>query len=197
MSPTRRAAPIPPSAILLIVGAVACFTILDSMVKFLAVRYPVPLLVWARYAVQAVAMVIWLAPTMGARPRALAADRGCSSCAARSCSCSSICFFNALRWLPLADATAINYTTPMLVILLSVVVLKERMTRSRWAFVVAGLAGMLLIVRPGASILHGGGAARAGRRRVLRGVPDPDAQAARRGSAGDAVLSGAVRHRAA
>jgi drug/metabolite transporter (DMT)-like permease len=57
--------------------------------------------------------------------------------------------------LPLADATAINYTTPVLVILLSVLVLKERMTRSRWAFVVAGLTGMMLIVRPGASILHG------------------------------------------
>ena len=40
-------------------------------------------------------------------------------------------------------------------ILLSVLVLKERMTWPRWGFVVAGMTGMLLVVRPGAAILHG------------------------------------------
>ena len=154
-SARRTAAHIPLAAILLIVGAVGCFTLLDATVKHLAARYPVPLLVWARYLVQAVAMVLWLAPTMGMRlvrtPQpALQLARGTILLA------SSVCFVNALRLLPLAEATAINYTTPTLVILLSVVVLKERMTRPRWAFVVAGMAGMLLIVRPGAAILHGG-----------------------------------------
>ena len=43
--------------------------------------------------------------------------------------------------------------TPTLVILLAVVILKERMTPPRWGFLVAGMAGMLLIVRPGTSIL--------------------------------------------
>ena len=55
---------VPPSAILLIVGAVACFSLLDTIVKFLATRYSVPMLVWARYAVQAIAIVLWLGPTM-------------------------------------------------------------------------------------------------------------------------------------
>jgi drug/metabolite transporter (DMT)-like permease len=68
---------------------------------------------------------------------------------------SSICFFNALAGLPLADATAIVYCTPVLVVLIAVALLKERMTLARWAFVATGFAGMLLIVRPGASILHG------------------------------------------
>jgi drug/metabolite transporter (DMT)-like permease len=152
---TKDAAHIPLPAILLVVGAVGCFTVLDAIVKFLAVRYPVPLLVWARYAVQAVAMVLWLGPSMGTRllrtrqPR-LQVARGVILLL------SSLCFFTSLRFLPLAEATAINYTTPTLVILLSVVVLDERMTRPRWAFVVAGAVGMLLIVRPGAAILHGG-----------------------------------------
>ncbi len=154
-SARRAAAHIPLAAILLIVGAVGCFTLLDATVKHLAARYPVPLLVWARYLVQAVAMVLWLAPTMGMRlvrtPQpALQLARGTVLLA------SSVCFVNALRLMPLAEATAINYTTPTLVILLSVAVLKERMTQPRWAFVVAGMAGMLLIVRPGAAILHAG-----------------------------------------
>ena len=146
---------VPPSAILLIVGAVACFSLLDSIVKFLATRYSVPMLVWARYAVQAIAIVLWLGPTMRSqllhtRQLRLQLARGAILLV------SSLLFFNALKYLPLAEATAINYTTPTLVILLSVVVLKERMTPPRWAFVAAGLAGMLLIVRPSAAILHSG-----------------------------------------
>ena len=155
MNPSRHPGNVPPSAILLIVGAVGCFAALDSIVKFLAVRYSVPLLVWARYTLQALVLVLWLGPTMRSglvRTRQL----GLQLARGTILLCSSLLFFNALKYLPLAEATAINYTTPTLVILLSVVVLKERMTLPRWAFVVAGMAGMLLVVRPGASILHGG-----------------------------------------
>jgi drug/metabolite transporter (DMT)-like permease len=155
LSVRRSAAHIPLAAVLLIVGAVACFTLLDGIVKYLTAYYPISLLVWARYVVQAVAMVVWLAPRMGSRlirtrqPR-LQLARGAILIA------SSVCFVNALRRMPLAEATAINYTTPTIVILLAVAVLKERMTPPRWAFVVAGLAGMLLIVRPGTAILGAG-----------------------------------------
>jgi len=154
MSPRRPAAHVPLSAALLIVAAVGCFTTSDVAVKYLTQLYPTPLLVWARWTVQAGATVLWLAPQMGwdlvrtTQPR-LQILRGIVLVL------SSLCFFNALRWLPLADATAINYCTPVLVILLSVMVLKERMTKPRWAFVIAGFTGMLFIVRPGASILHG------------------------------------------
>ena len=144
----------PVSAILMIVGAVGCFALLDSIVKFLATRYPIPLLVWARYAVQAAALVLWLGPTM--RSRLLRTGRLRMQIARGTILLiSSLFFFNALKFLPLAEATAINYTTPTLVILLSVIVLKERMTWPRWGFVAAGMAGMLLVVRPGAAILHG------------------------------------------
>ncbi len=153
MSPHRHAIQVPPAAVLLIVGAVGCFSVSDVIAKYLAQRYPVPLLVFARWGLQAVVTVAWLGPRMGrallrtAHPR-LQIIRGAILLG------SSLCFINALRWLPLADATAINYTTPILVVLLSVALLRERMTRARWAFVAVGFAGMLLIVRPGASILH-------------------------------------------
>ncbi len=155
MSVRRTAANVPLAAIVLIVGAVACFTLLDATVKRLAASYPVPLLVWARYLVQALAMVLWLAPTMGRR-LVVSPQPGLQLARGTILVASSVCFVNALRRMPLAEATAINYTTPTLVILLSVLILKERMTPPRWAFVVAGLVGMLLIVRPGAAIFHGG-----------------------------------------
>jgi drug/metabolite transporter (DMT)-like permease len=154
MSPHRPPIHVPLSAVIMVVGAVACFAVADAIVKFLAQRYPVPLLLFARYGLQTVATVAWLAPRMGwglvrtPQPR-LQLLRGAMMMG------SSLCFLNALRWLPLADATAINYTTPIVVVLLSVWLLSERMTAARWTFVAAGFLGMLLIVRPGAEILHG------------------------------------------
>ena len=55
-----RHAPVPTSAILLVVGSVFCFTLLDTIMKFATQRYPLPVLVFARYAVQVVAMLVWL-----------------------------------------------------------------------------------------------------------------------------------------
>ncbi len=145
---------LPLAAIGLIVGAVLCFSLLDTTVKFLAQRYPVPLLVWARYGLQAVATVIWLAPRMKL-DLVRTPQLGLQLIRGTTLLVSSLCFFSALKFLPLADATAINYLTPIVVVVLSVALLKERMTRSRWTFVAAGIVGMLLIVRPGASIFRG------------------------------------------
>src|SRR5688572_10645119 len=112
-----RSLHVPPSAVLLIVAAVLCFSVADTMVKFLTQRYPVPLLLWVRFAVQVVVTLVWLTPRMGTglirtRQPGLQIIRGVVLV------CSTLCFFNALKWLPLADATAINYCTPVVVVLL-------------------------------------------------------------------------------
>jgi drug/metabolite transporter (DMT)-like permease len=145
---------VPLSAILMIVGAVFCFTILDSIVKFLTQRHPVPVLVWARYGVQAIAILVWQFPTMGTG--LLRTDRlGLQLARASLLPFSSIFFFTSLKFLPLAEATALNYSTPVLVVILAVLFLNERMTQPRIALVVAGIAGMLLIVRPGSAMFQG------------------------------------------
>lgn len=150
----RHHAHVPLSAILLIIGSVFCFTVLDAIVKFLTQSYPVPLLVWARYGVQALAMVLWLAPSMGmgllrTRQPRLQIVR------AAILPFSSLCFFTALKYLPLAEATAINYSTPVLVVVLAVIFLGERLTPARIAFIVTGVVGMVLIVRPGSEMFQG------------------------------------------
>ena len=66
---------------------------------------------------------------------------------------SMLCFFYALTLLPLADVTAINFTMPLFVTALSVPFLGERVGWRRWTAVVVGFSGVLLMVRPGASIL--------------------------------------------
>ena len=142
----------PLAAIVLVVTACACFTSIDVTVKHLSQRYPVPLLVWARWGVQALLMFALLAPTMRwnlvrtARP-GLHLVRGTVLIG------SSLCFFTAVKFLPLAEATALNYTSPILVTLLAGWLLNERITLPRWGFAAAGFVGMLLIVRPGTGIL--------------------------------------------
>ena len=42
---------VPTSSILLILGSVLCFTMLDTITKYTTQRYSVPVLVWARYTV--------------------------------------------------------------------------------------------------------------------------------------------------
>lgn len=61
--------------------------------------------------------------------------------------------FQALILLPLADATAINFTAPIFATILSYLVLKEDVRRHRWAAVVVGFIGVLIIARPGGSNL--------------------------------------------
>ena len=152
-----RHAHVPTSAILLVVGSVLCFTLLDTIMKFTTQLYPVPVLVWARYAVQVLAMLVWLGPSM--RLDLLRTQRlPLQLFRAIIVLASSLLFVTALKSLPLAEATALNYSTPIIVVLMARLFLGEPMTPVRTAFVIAGAVGMLLIVRPGSSVFQGAAA---------------------------------------
>ena len=64
---------------------------------------------------------------------------------------SACCFYLGLRALPLAEATAIAFAAPLFVTALSVLILKERVDGKRWLAVLAGFAGVLIVVRPGSA----------------------------------------------
>jgi drug/metabolite transporter (DMT)-like permease len=141
------------TAIGMIVASAACFTAIDTIIKYLGARYPVPLLVWGRWGVPALLMVAVLGPKMRwgllrtMEPK-LHLARGVVLIL------SSLCFFAALKFMPLAEATGLNYSTPILVILMAGWFLRERVTWPRRLFVAAGICGTLLILRPGSGILH-------------------------------------------
>ena len=63
------------------------------------------------------------------------------------CSISSLFF--GLKYLPLAEATAIGFAAPLFITVLSVPILKEKVGIHRWCAVVIGLVGVLIIIRPG------------------------------------------------
>ena len=57
--------------------------------------------------------------------------------------------FLALAHAPLAEAISIHYLSPLIVTALSLPLLGERVSLARWLAVVAGFAGLLVILRPG------------------------------------------------
>lgn len=60
----------------------------------------------------------------------------------------------AIAALPLAEVFALEFTTPLWAALLAAVFLGEAMNRARWVSVLLGLAGVLVILQPGATVIH-------------------------------------------
>lgn len=147
MAPERHAA----QGILLMLGATLCFALLDATAKHLAHSFPVPMLVWARYTLHCLLMLLFLAPRMRWR---LVATRRPVMNVVRALLLVAVTGLNiaALRLLPLAETTALLFVTPLLVALLAAPLLGERMTAGRWAASLAGFCGVLLIARPGGSL---------------------------------------------
>ncbi len=137
--------------VLLIVAAVGIFAVMDTIAKYLARSYPVPGVVWARYAANLLILLAFLAARgelkrlRTARP-ALQIMRGLLLAGA------SLLYFTSLTVLPLAEAAAIGFVMPLFLALLAVPMLGERMDGARLAAVLVGLAGALVIVRPGAAV---------------------------------------------
>jgi drug/metabolite transporter (DMT)-like permease len=61
---------------------------------------------------------------------------------------SMLLSFTALYFLPLAEATTIGFAAPLFAVILSFLVLKEKVGRHRWSAVAFGFAGVLLVMRP-------------------------------------------------
>ena len=88
-------------------------------------------------------------------------------------------YLYALFNMPLAEATAINMAAPLIMVLFAVVVLGEDVRWQRWATVLAGFAGMMLVVRPGgnsftwwAALCFGATVLNAARDVYTRGIPN-------------------------
>lgn len=141
----------PLRGILLMLAAVFCFASLDASVKHLSALVPILILVWVRYLVQFVLMVVLLGPTMG---RGLLRTSRPWAMIVRAITMLATTAFGMMtfRAMPLAEATAVVFVSPLLVGLLSGPVLKEHVGTPRWAAIALGFTGVLLIARPGSGI---------------------------------------------
>ncbi len=135
---------------LLVVVAVGIFAVMDTIAKYLARSYPVSGVVWARYAANLLVILVFFA-ARGELGRLRTARPGLQFMRGLLLAAASLLYFTSLTVLPLAEAAAIGFVMPLFLALLAVPMLGERMDGARLAAVLAGLAGALVIVRPGAA----------------------------------------------
>jgi drug/metabolite transporter (DMT)-like permease len=131
------------------IAAALCFSVLDTTSQLIGLAAPIVMAQWLRYGVQVASSGIFMATTGElrhlriTRPR-LHIARGLLMV------CTTMLGFGSLRYVPVADFTAIVMLTPLLVTLMSAWLLRERVSAMRWALAAGGFIGVLIIVRPGA-----------------------------------------------
>ena len=129
------------------------FTLLDGSAKWLVQSVPVLVVVWLRFLTQTLLASALLFPMRGlalVRTRHLRwhVVRGLMFCAMTGIN------FWALQYLQLTVTGSIFFTVPILIALMSAPLLGERMDAKRWAAILIGFAGVLVIVRPGSAAFH-------------------------------------------
>lgn len=141
----------PLRGMLLMLAAVLCFALLDATAKHLSQTYPVPMLVWARYTLHCLLMVVFLAPTL--RWKLVQTKRPLMQVIRALMLVGTTGFaMAAFRHLPLAETTALIFVTPLIVALLAGPFLGEKLRPLHWGASLFGFAGALLIARPGGAL---------------------------------------------
>lgn len=141
----------PLKGIALLVLATFLFSSHDTLSKYLSGFYPIIMVVWVRYVVHTLLMACIFMPSAGLR--VLRTKRpGLQALRAGCLLGTSLFFTTGLMYIPIAEATAINFLAPLLITALSVPLLGEQVTRKQWAAVLVGFSGVLIIVHPGGEL---------------------------------------------
>ena len=151
-APLFKGAEQPIRGIALICLAVLLFASHDTLAKYLSVFYPIVMVVWARYVVHTLLMLVIFVPRTGFSAVVRTKRPGLQLLRALCLIGTSLFFTTGLRYIPLAEATSVNFLAPLLVTALSVPLLGEQVTRSQWLAVLAGFVGVLIVVRPGGAL---------------------------------------------
>ena len=134
--------------IVLKIASALAFTLMSAGVKLVAERYPIGEVVFFRSAFALVPLLAWLS-WRGDLINAVRTDdlkghllRGIISTS------GMFAGFIALSYLPLSDAVAIGYASPLITVVLAALILKETVRAYRWSAVVVGFVGVIIMLLP-------------------------------------------------
>jgi drug/metabolite transporter (DMT)-like permease len=138
-------------AAVLTAAAVSLFAVSDAIVKLLTQDYPPGQILFCRGVVAV--LLLLAAARLRRRPEHARIPWSDRAAWLRSLFelGTALCYFHALQSLPLAEATAVLFVFPVLLTLAAAFLLKERVGLRRWVAVAAGMAGALVILRPGSA----------------------------------------------
>ena len=135
------------AALLLALGGFSILSVGDALVKTIAGQWPGTAVAMLRYSAGALGLAALVGLTEGRRAFRvpmpwLQLARGAGVALA------TICFFLAVMAIPLADATAIQFTSPIITAMLAPLFLKERTGGIVWLAMALAFAGVLVVLRP-------------------------------------------------
>lgn len=141
----------PLKGIILMIAAVGVFSLMDITAKYLAQYYPVPGITWARYVINFAIISAYLAwkgrfTIWKTKRPVIQLTRGLLLVSA------TMLYFTSLSVMQIAEAAGIGFVLPLFVAALAIPILKERLEVPRLIAILVGLAGALIIVRPGSGV---------------------------------------------
>jgi drug/metabolite transporter (DMT)-like permease len=134
-------------SIRLMVAAMACFIVNDSLVKLASESLPAGQLIFVRGLI-ATALVLVVMKATGAPLQLRGLAGGWVAGRAALDALASLTYLISLFHLPIANATAINMATPLVITVLAVLLGVARVGPGRWAVITLGFAGVLLVIQP-------------------------------------------------
>jgi drug/metabolite transporter (DMT)-like permease len=137
--------------ILFKLGSAFLFTVMAALIRAVGDSAPTSEIVFARSFFALIPIVAWLS-WRGGLLRAVATERPFGHLVRSLLGVAAMfCMFAALGHLPLADATALGFASPLFIVLLAAVALREAVSAARWAAVAVGFGGVILMLWPNLS----------------------------------------------
>ena len=136
-----------------VVGAITLFILQDALIKWLSGDYPLHEIVLVR-AASAIAVTLFMMRLEGGVHLLRTRRLGLQLTRSALLVFANCAFYLALAAVPIAEATSIFFVAPLLITALSALVLHEPVGPRRWAAVCVGLAGVIVMMRPGEDVLR-------------------------------------------
>lgn len=137
------------------IASTVCFAIMVGLIKYLGGAIPLGQVVFFRSAVALIPLMIFLLMTSDF-PAGLKTKYPWKHITRCVLGTLAMFFsFATLRYLPIAEATAISYLSPVFIVILAIVLLKEQVSIRRWLGVACGVIGLIIMTVPSFSLPSG------------------------------------------
>ena len=139
--------------IVCVVGAITLFVLQDALIKWLSGAYPLHEIVLVR-AASAIAVTLFVMRLEGGVHLLRTHRLGLQLARSGLLIVANCAFYMALAAMAIAEATSLFFVAPLLITALSALVLRDPVGPRRWAAVCVGLAGVIVMLRPGEGVLR-------------------------------------------
>ena len=131
--------------------AAVCFSCVDVLIKFLSDDYPLYQITFFRTLIAILLVVFVIAPLTGGFSELKTKNFKVQILRGFFVVLANFMFFLGLAAMPLAEAVAIFFVSPLMIAVFSVIFLGETVGPRRWLAIAVGLVGVLIVLRPGSA----------------------------------------------